>query len=160
MPDAGFAGIGLEPGDQLLEVMHRQAVLDADQQRLVGKLGDRRQIVEQIEIQFVEAADQNIRGQGADAQRVAVGRRVRDLADADGAGRAGEIFDNDRLSERLAHRIGDHPRQNVGGAAGGERHDDRDRPGRIIGREGEARISAGGADRRRRDEEDFGVTAT
>ena len=70
---------------------------------------------------------------------------MRDLADADGACRAGEIFDNDRLSERLAHWIGDHPGQDVGCAAGGKRHDDGDWPGRIIGGEGEARISARGA---------------
>ena len=71
---------------------------------------------------------------------------MRDLADPDGACRTREIFNNNRLSERLAHRIGDHPCQDVGCAAGRKRHDDGDRSGRIISRVGKTRISARGPD--------------
>ncbi len=62
---------------------------------------------------------------------------MRDFADADGTGRASEVFDDNRLPQCLAHRIGKHARQHVRCAAGGKRHDDRHRPRRIIGREHE-----------------------
>ncbi len=104
--DAGLAGIGFEPSNQLLQIVHRQAVLDADEQRLVGQFGDRRQIVQQIEIEFVKTADQNMRRQGADAQRVTVGRGADHAGDADTSCGARHILNDHGLAERLAHRIG------------------------------------------------------
>src|SRR5215469_13336167 len=58
--DAGFTRIGLEPRNQLLQIFRRQAVLDANEQWLISQFTDRRQIGEQVEIQFIKAADQNV----------------------------------------------------------------------------------------------------
>ena len=73
--DRCLVGIGLEPGDQPLQIVRRQAVLADDQQRLAADLDDRLEILQQVERQRVEPAGQHMRGRGADAQRVAVGGR-------------------------------------------------------------------------------------
>ena len=67
----------------------------------------------------------------ADADRVAVGRRARDPADADGAAGAGRVLDDDGLAERAAHALGHDAGDGVGRTAGRERHDHGDRPRRI-----------------------------
>ena len=56
--DAGDAdrrgvGIGLEPGDQLLEIGRRQSLAADDQERLGGKLRDRLEIGHEIELQRI-----------------------------------------------------------------------------------------------------------
>ena len=138
--DRRLVGIGLQPGDQPLEIVRRQALLADDQQRLAADLDDRLEILQQIELQRVEAAGQHMRGRGADAERVAVGGRAHRAADAEAAGRASDIFDHHGLAENRSHLLGQKARQRVGGAAGGERHDHGDRACRIgLGR--------GGADR-------------
>ena len=53
----------------------------------------------QIELQGVEAAGQHMRGRGADAQRVAVGGRANRAADAEAAGGAADVLDDDGLAE-------------------------------------------------------------
>jgi hypothetical protein len=68
----------------------------------------------------------------ADAERVAVGRRAGDTADADAAGGAGDVFDDDILPERAAHMLSHHAAHHVSWAAGGKRHHHGDRPRWII----------------------------
>ncbi len=70
----------------------------------------------------------------ADQQRIAVGRRARHELGADAAAGAGAVVDHHRLSERLADLIADDAADNVGIAAGRERHDQPDRP---VGKSGE-----------------------
>ena len=67
----------------------------------------------------------------ADHQGVAVGRRLGDGARPDGTAGPGAVLDHELLAERLAHMLGDEPRQNIVAAAGGERHHHGDRPGGI-----------------------------
>ena len=55
--------------------------------------------------------------------RVAVGRGVGGLGGADHAAGAADVFDHDRLAERLLHGVLDDARGGVVGAAGRERHD-------------------------------------
>src|SRR4051812_24526370 len=55
---------------------------------------------------------------------VAVRWRLRDLHGADAAARAADILDIELLAELLAELLHDEPRENVGRAAGCERHDD------------------------------------
>ena len=64
-------------------------------------------------------------------QRVAVGRRLRGLVDADRAAGAADILDDELLAERLAHRWHEHAGQRVGRTAGRERHDHGDGLGGI-----------------------------
>ena len=68
----------------------------------------------------------------ADAERVAIRRRVNGTANANRAACSGNIFNDDRLPKRLTHAISENARQGVGWAAGGERHDDGDRPRWIV----------------------------
>ena len=76
--DAGDAlrrlvGIGLEPGDQRLEVARRHALPRGHQQRAVREQRDGLEVGEEIVGKRVERADQHVRRQGAGDQRVAVG---------------------------------------------------------------------------------------
>ena len=58
-------------------------------------------------------------------------KRANRAADADGAGRAGDILDDKGLAEALLHPLGEDARQCIGRAARRERHDHRHRPRRI-----------------------------
>ncbi len=139
--DAGDAhrrlvGIGLEVGDQPFQVIRRQALLADDQKRLAADLNDRLQVLQQIELKRVEAAGQHMRGRGADAQRIAVGGRTHGAADADAAGGARDVLDDDGLTEHSPHLLGQEASQGVGCATCRERHDHGHRPRRIALRSG------------------------
>ena len=69
---------------------------------------------------------------GGHQQRVAVGRRLRHDVGADQRARAGAVLDHDGLLERRGQAIADGARQHVGERAGRIRHDEAQRPGRII----------------------------
>jgi hypothetical protein len=69
----------------------------------------------------------HVRAHAAGKERVAVGCRGRDPAAADHAACAADVLDHQRLSERLAHLLGDDACHHVARAAGRERHDDVDR---------------------------------
>ena len=73
----------------------------------------------------------NMRAHAAGKQGVAVRRRRRDARAAERAAGAADILDHQLLAERLAHMLGDDPRDHVARAAGGERHHHRDGPRRI-----------------------------
>src|SRR6185503_853982 len=70
-----------------------------------------------------------MRADAADADRVAIGRRLGDHVRADVAARAGAVLDEDRLAPGLGPAIADQTRIDVGDAAHGKRHDDPDRLG-------------------------------
>ena len=83
--DRGLVRIGLQPGDQPLQIVSRKGLLADDQQRLGADQDHRFQIPEQVELQRIEPAGQHMRGRGADRERVAVGGRAHRTADAEGA---------------------------------------------------------------------------
>jgi len=60
------------------------------------------------------------------------------VAKLNAAGAAG-VLDDQRLAERRLHRLRQEPRQRIDRPTGGKRHDDDDRPGRIIERRGTTR---------------------
>ena len=55
----------------------------------------------------------DVRARDADAERVAVGCRARDAADADAAGGATDVFDDDGLAERRPHALGQDARDRI-----------------------------------------------
>ena len=59
-----------------------------------------------------------------EAERVAVGIRVGDLAAADAAAAADAVFDDERLAQALNELLRHQPRDGIGAAAGRERHDE------------------------------------
>ena len=66
---------------------------------------------------------------GREQNGVTVGRRFGDGIRAYHAACSGTVVDDERLSELLAQHLGQDPGLDVGGAAGGKRHDDAHRPG-------------------------------
>ncbi|MCY1230109.1 hypothetical protein D9M68_754860 [compost metagenome] len=83
------------------------------------------------------------RGRG-DAQRVAVRRGLGQEGGADAAAGAAAVVDHHGLAELLAELVGNDARHDIGGAAGGEGHDQRDRLGRVARLGGGAERQAGG----------------
>ena len=65
-----------------------------------------------------------------DHERIAVGLRQRDLVRADHAAGADAVLDIELLMQLLAQMLGGDAAERVGGAAGRERRDELDRPGR------------------------------
>ena len=66
------------------------------------------------------------------SERVAVRLRALGAGDADGAGGAGDVLDDDGLAEPHADRLRHDPAQHVGRSAGRQRHDEVDRTRRVI----------------------------
>ena len=66
-------------------------------------------------------------------ESVAIGLGLGDVVGGDVAAGAGLVLDDELLAEFLRQLGGDDPRQNVGGAAGREGHDEFDWPCRPFG---------------------------
>jgi hypothetical protein len=98
-PDRRLVRIGLEPGDQSLQILRRQTLLAHDQKRLAADFDDWFQIFQEIERQRIKAAGQHMRRGCADAQRIAVGSRSDRAADTETAGSAADILDDDGLPQ-------------------------------------------------------------
>jgi hypothetical protein len=120
------AGPGPRGGDQILDVVDRQARVDDDDIERARHQGDRRKGAERIVRQLgIERRIDRV-GERRHQQRVAVwgARRHRGGAD-DGAG-ARLVLDDDRLAEIRGHRLAEPARNNICAPAGRERHDDAD----------------------------------
>ncbi len=142
-------GVGLHVVDQLLERVRLEVLAGDDRHRHRGDEADRREVGLRV---VGEIGVERRRRRHADVvqqQRVAVGRGAGRLGGAEGAAGAADVLHDDLLAERLRHRLGDQPGHRVGRPAGGEGHDDRDRPGRIVlgeGRGGDERRAGGAED--------------
>src|SRR5258708_5601607 len=115
-----FAGIGLEPVDDLLEILRREISSPDDQEGLNSELGDRRKIIEHVERQRKNRAVDAMRAQCTDAHAVAVGRGTRDAADTQRPRSTTDVFNDHWLTERHSQALTDDPRQRVRRAAGRE----------------------------------------
>ena len=94
--------------------------------RAPGDQRHRRQILHRV---IIELHDRRIEHGGLrmpDAHRVAVGRCMRDAADADTAAGAADILDDDRLAERHLHLLRQDAGDGVGRSAGRIGHHDGD----------------------------------
>ena len=128
--ELGFAGIGLHPGHQLLELVRRQILLGDHELRIDRDQPDRLEVLLQVVVQIVDdAADVGV--PLADVDGVAVGRSARDAPDRDAAAGAADVLDDDRLAEDRPHLLGHDAGRDVGRAARRERHHQRDLAGRI-----------------------------
>jgi hypothetical protein len=97
-------------------------------------------------------------GPVADAQRVAVGRRLDRAADADAGAGAGDVLDHDGLAERDAHALAEDARQRVGRPAGRERHHHGDGARRILlGGDGSGQCDEHGRNGGRNSEPSHGI---
>ena len=137
----GFAVALFEPGDEALEVVGRQRLVGDDPDRRVGDQRDRREIVYHVVGEIHRRGVEHVGLHVADADRVSVGRRLRNTADADAAAGAGDVLDDQRLAEAHLHPFGQDARERVGRPAGRIRHHERDRARRI-----DLRVSGAHAD--------------
>jgi hypothetical protein len=132
-----LAGIGLGVGDEVGDRLHRQVVVDEEDRRHHQRGRDRRQVLERIVRQRLQAGQDGDGGVAGPEQRVTVGRRLGDAVGADGAGVAGDVLDHDRLAPRLGELVGEQTRGDVGGAARREADDELDRLVGPLGLRGE-----------------------
>ena len=142
-----LAGIALGERDQLGDRFRRNGGVHQHDQRAGRDQADRREILARVVADIrIERRIDRVRAGAAEAERVAVGRGLRDLARRDRAARAALVLDHDLLAERLAHLLGDDARHHVVAAAGRIRDDQRDRPRRIVLRGGARRCEQGEAE--------------
>jgi hypothetical protein len=83
-------------------------------------------------------------GAGCEQQRVAVGRRLRDVAAADDAAGARAVVDHHRLPHPRRELLGEEPRQRIGVATRRIGDDQRDRLGGVALRPGKPGGAGGG----------------
>ncbi len=127
-----LAGIGLGVGDELRKCLPRRIAADHDAEGVAGQADDVGEILGGIERclrheRIAEHGDRKLR------HRIAVRFRVGGhLARPERAAGAAAVFDHDRLAEMLLRRGGERAQDDVGRAAGGERHDQCHRPVREI----------------------------
>jgi hypothetical protein len=105
-------------GDKTGEIFRRQRRVRDEEQVAVAELGHRSEVPECIERKLGEHVRvDDHRAVEAQQQRVAIGRRLGDLLRADVAARAGPVLDHELLLERIAERLRQQPRIDVGPAA-------------------------------------------
>ena len=130
--DAGGAhrrllAVRLQPGHQFFQISRRHGLAGVDQERLGCDEANRLEILQKVEVEIVDGAVRHVGSPHAPEHRIAVGRRAFGAGDADDAGRARGVFDNDRLPERLAHALRHDASERIGRSAGRERHNHDDR---------------------------------
>ena len=125
-----FAGIGFDQRNELLEVCRRHRRMHHQHQRDRGELADRREILDRIERQLLHPRIDRKRD-GGDEKRVAVRRGFGDGCRADHAAAAGAVVDDRGSRPGVGEALRDHPRDDVGRAAGHERDDQLDLLARI-----------------------------
>ena len=124
--EVNFFFVGADVGEQILEVGLRHLWLGDQRHRNVNHGTNRDKVFQRFEIEF---AIQRRRGGHADVveqQRITVTRRARDLAGANGAAGAANVFNNHRTFDLDAHRLRERSRNDVSRAACRKRHHNRD----------------------------------
>ncbi len=125
-PDHALAWVGLEPGNQLLDVFRGHGFRRDDELRSVGDQSDWHEVGEQVIRQRIDRTIHHMRAPMTDADGVTVAWRARHAPDADIAAGARHVLDDHRLSQRRAHAVADEPCDGVSWAAGRIRHHDGD----------------------------------
>ncbi len=117
-----LAGIGLGGGDQLLDVIGGKIGARHDDQAGGCDLRDRIECGERIVAQRLVHDRGDDLARGHDAERIAVLLGAGDGLVAQRAGGARTVFDHHGLAELLLQRLRDDAADDVGAAAGPERH--------------------------------------
>ena len=122
-----LAGVRLGVGDQLLHVLRGHRRMHGEDVRHHDHVDDRHQLLGRIVRQLLQVRQDREHAVVPGQQRVAVGRRLRDRLGGRNAGRAAAILDHHGGLAVLADLGREHARDDVGDAAGRDRHDDPDR---------------------------------
>ena len=101
--------------------------------RVEHRHADRREILDRVvrEIAVQRRIDRD-GAHGGEEQGIAVGLRLRHVLGRDRAAGAWPVVDDDGLSDQAAQPFGQEPRDEIGGAAGGESDHQPDRPVGVI----------------------------
>ncbi len=125
--------VGLGVGDKFLHVLDAKILARNQHQWGFDDQRHRRKIRRRIVGRLLE--QRLVLGLGSDRplqERVAVGGCLRDPVGAIHPAGAGDVFDDDRLPQDLAHALSEQPRQHVVRPAGCERIDHGERPCRPL----------------------------
>jgi hypothetical protein len=124
-------GLRLADRDDVFRSLRRQRRMGRDEERPLRHLDDRRDVVDRIERELVDA---RVHGVAAcyQRQRVTVRRRLCTDFGAEGAARARPIVDDELLPRRFAELLRCDARDEVRAAARREWRDDANRFGRIL----------------------------
>ena len=125
-----LAGMGLGVGDELGHRLHRQVLLDDDDLRDRADDADRREVPDRIVADLLDEGCDRDGADAADAEGVAVRRRVGDGLRADDAAGARAVVDDDGLAQCRLDIARGHPADEIGVAAGRVGHDEGDGPAR------------------------------
>ncbi|MNV50004.1 hypothetical protein D3C71_1419870 [compost metagenome] len=127
-----LAGVLLEVGFERLVVRGRELRIHRDHIRRGRNVDDGREVLDRVVGRL--RVDGRVGGharQRGDAQVVAIGLLARGLQRTDRTAATAAVVDHDDLAQFLAQGVGNHARNDVGGAAGRERHQQLDGLGRI-----------------------------
>ena len=122
VPAVGGVGFAFSQANSSGSDLGRNRVGADNHHGIAGQQDDGREIGDEVVAELVDRAIGDMGAEMADADSVAIGRRTHDAPDAERAGRARDVLDQDVLPERDAHPLGQNPRHRVGRAAGGKRH--------------------------------------
>ena len=120
------AGLGADLGEEVGEIVHAHLGVGHPDRRHCHQVGNRGELGAQA---LGAGVEQGVDGHGADgghAHGVAIGRGLGHGFGAYQPARAAAVVDHHRLAQRAAHALGQHPRDDIGGAAGCKRHDQLD----------------------------------
>ena len=106
--------------------------IEQDHHRHADDAGDRGDVAEKIEFEFVVERGVDRVRHGGEQQRVSIGRRVHDGFGADVAAGARTVLGHEGLAQPVGQPLADQARGDVDAAAGGKTGDDAHRPRRII----------------------------
>ena len=113
-----LAGLPAGERDQLRDALDRQLRRGRQHQRPIGREDDRLEVaLDVIGHRLERVRRQRQRCALRIQQRIAVGRRLRDVHGAGDAAGAGPVLDDDLLSPSFGQRLGDDARRNVGRGA-------------------------------------------
>ncbi len=107
--------------------------VDREDERPGAEHADRHEVLVRVVVDLLDARHHRDLRRGAEQQRVAVGRRLRDIGRGQRAGRADAVLHDEALFQFIGKPAACHPRHDVGIAAGRERDHDRHGLGRPIG---------------------------
>jgi hypothetical protein len=126
--------VGLGIGDELGNRFGRDQRVHEDNHRHPDDAADRRDVADEIEIEFrIERGVDRVGDRGRQ-QRIAVRGRVDDGLGADVAAGAGPVLDDEGLAEPVTEPLRHQARRDDAAAAGGKTGHEAHRPRRIIGR--------------------------
>ncbi|SOY51133.1 hypothetical protein CBM2587_A230116 [Cupriavidus taiwanensis] len=148
-----LAGVGARVSDEVAEALPRRACRHGDAIDIAGQADDVGKVLDGVVADRLQVRQAEQRGRDQ-RQRVAVARRAaRHRGGPQRAAHAGLVLDHDRLAQRLRRRQAQRAHLHVGGAAGGEGHDQGDGargPGLGARGGGQAERGHGGDERRGR----------